>query len=292
MKTKIPALVLFIFAFINASAQLDSWNAKIMLHSVTGKTDTLWIGCDENGGWGYQPGLDAIDTTLTYPGIWGYDSLIAEGECFNLKKDVKEFVTGIQKFNIQIADSFPQTFPYDYLTIDTNEFKFDNGQFKLTFVYLKVNEGGYINCIDCDGFYIYSGIDTIFNQYNYFYFDSISLIFEPNLFNCLQIDNNQMRLQLEIGFNYYLSTGIRDLNTNKSTIFPNPANKSFYVFNSSQYKSLEVYDLNGKKVLNKSLNHDRQQQIDISNLKEGLYIALLVPIKEFNPVLKYKISIF
>lgn len=104
MKTLL-CLIIAILCCKVAFSQLAPWNAKIMLHSVNGEIDTLWIGCDENGGWGYQPGLDVIDTTLTYPSIWAYDSLIAEGECFNLKKDVKEFAT-IQKFEIQVVDSF------------------------------------------------------------------------------------------------------------------------------------------------------------------------------------------
>jgi len=93
--------LIFILVSVSSSlAQLDPWNAKIMFHSLNGYVDTLWIGCDEFGAEGYQPDLDIIDTTFVSPGgIWGFDPLITSSECFNLKKDIKNFVSGFQTFN-------------------------------------------------------------------------------------------------------------------------------------------------------------------------------------------------
>lgn len=59
----------------------------------------------------------------------------------------------------------------------------------------------------------------------------------------------------------------------ESYIFPNPASDyCFVVFNEEVGGTLEVFSMDGKLVFKKEFEHN--MQIDISDLKKGLYIAL------------------
>src|SRR5947207_1746960 len=121
-----------------------------MLHNqTTGDIDTVWVGCDANGDWGYQAGLDEIDTTYKPFAIWGDDSVINPSQCFNLKKDIKNFTTGFVHFNLQYVDTFnPTGYPYDYIKLDTNDFNFANADYKITYAVLQATDGGYLIGID------------------------------------------------------------------------------------------------------------------------------------------------
>jgi hypothetical protein len=260
-------------AIYTSYAQIP-WNAKIMLHSLNGYVDTLWIGCDLLGDAGYQAGLDIIDTTyVTKGGIWGYDSAIPVGNCFNLQKDIKNFVSGFQTFNIQVADTtFDQPLIYDYLFIDTNDYIYDDGDFKITSVYLKC-ENGYIYFIDLTDIYLYVGFEP--NYPPAFLSDSIPLIFEPNSFDCLPINDFQMTLKLEIGFNYYL--GISGYSTDKTeaSLFPNPTHGLFTIKTKNQLSNITILNQVGVIVYAELLWEEIRNTRLTPNLLLLVFILLL-----------------
>lgn len=275
-----------------ALGQLDPWKAKIMLHNpTTNQVDTLWIGCDEGGGYGFQEGFDMMDTSLKSFSVYSDDSTITSPQCFNLKEDCRNFINGSIYFNVQIIDTTPQPWnEYDYIKIDTNDFKFDNDYFKITYVYLQVISGGYLEGVDIFETYIYDGYDTI-NYVPTFFSDSVSLIMEPNPFNCLQL-YGQMRLKLVIGFNDYLTTGLSfDKPIEVYKISPNPTSGLFTLEYSYQCESIEVFDLSGKKMYQTVLTtHLENGLIDLSHLHEGLYV-LRLHYKNDNRIINLKLII-
>ena len=267
---RIFLLALFIISLFT-SPSFGQWNAKLMLHNqITNAIDTVWVGCAENGDWGYQDGLDVIDTTFKPFAIWGDDSIINPSQCFNLKKDIKNFTSGFVHFNLQYIDTTFQD-SSDFIKIDTNDFKFDNGDYKLTYATLQVLSGGYLIAIDNIEATIFYGIDTV-NYGATFGLDSISLILEPYL-GCLQV-YDQMTLRLVIGFNYYLSTMITEpSNDSKFRLNPNPASTSIQIhLPSNQQTSLTIFNLLGEKVKEEKVT-GRDVTIDVSDLPAGMYVA-------------------
>jgi hypothetical protein len=251
------------------------WNAKIMLHSLNGYVDTLRIGCDLAGDAGYQAGLDIIDTTyVTKGGIWGFDSAIPVGNCFNLKRDIKNFVSGFQTFTIQVADTtFDQQQTYDYLSIDTNEFKYDNGDFKITSVFIE-SANGYIFGIDKTEEYLYVGFDA--NYPPTFVYDCIPLLFEPNSFNCLPINDFQMTLKLEIGFNYYLGISNYGADNSDVYLFPNPTHGLFTIKSNNQLNKITILNQVGVTVYAEAvIAGNKDYEIDTKSVAPGIYTVVM-----------------
>jgi len=291
---KVSGLFLF-FILVSVSsslAQLDPWNAKIMFHSLNGYVDTLWIGCDEFGAAGYQPGLDIVDTTFVSPGgIWGYDPIIPSSECFNLKKDIKNFVSGFQTFNIKMADSLPDFgTQYDYISIDTNDFKFDNGQYKITSIFIE-SISGYVIDIDVTSVYLYAGFDTSYLPE--FYYDQVKLIFETGSFDCLPTNDEQMEINIEIGFNYYIGgTSIETVLQPKVSLYPNPAKSDFYISSEKAFNKITLYDHLGRNVYSSDLLLGRKEyNVDIENLVSGIYQVLLSESKEVKKYTSTKLIV-
>jgi hypothetical protein len=266
-----------ILFFSGFSYSQDPWKAKIMLHNpTTNQVDTVWIGCDVAGGYGFQEGLDIMDTSLKSFSIYSHDSTITSPQCFNLKEDYRNFINGSIYFNVQIVDTTAQAWnEYDYIKIDTNDFKFDNDYFKITYVYVQVLNGGYLEFVDNFETYIYTGYDTIDDDPT-FIIDSISLILESNPFNCLQL-YGQMRLKLVIGFNDYLTTGLSfDKPIGGYKIFPNPTSGLLTLENSFQYENIELFDLSGRMIYQTVLPTPLENGLlDLTDLQEGLYVLRL-----------------
>ncbi|MEP7127633.1 MAG: T9SS type A sorting domain-containing protein [Chitinophagales bacterium] len=286
------SFILLAISFFNSySYSQDHWNAKIMLHSLNGYVDTLWIGCDADGDQGYQAGLDIIDTTfVSSGGIWGFDPMIPSSECFNLKKDIKNFVSGFQTFNIQMVDSLPDFgTQYDYISIDTNDFKFDNGQYKITSVFMECVTG-YMIAIDLTSEYLYVGYDTSYSPI--FLYDSIKLIFEPGSYDCLPTNDLQMEINIEIGFNYYVGTSIETIHSPKVSLYPNPATSSLFIKSERAFNKITIYNRIGKIAYSVDLISGRKEYgIDLENLVAGLYVVLLEDGKGSNQIINTKLII-
>jgi len=67
---------------------------------------------------------------------------------------------------------------------------------------------------------------------------------------------------------------VTDAELAELNIFPNPANDYFQITDNSEITSLQIYDIVGKKVMDKS--HTNGKQYDISELRNGLYIVRLI----------------
>ena len=59
------------------------------------------------------------------------------------------------------------------------------------------------------------------------------------------------------------------------TIYPNPADKSIeMIFNKNSIgNNIQIYDISGKIILEKTIYNTIQQKVDISNLNKGVYFV-------------------
>ncbi|MFY8107824.1 MAG: T9SS type A sorting domain-containing protein [Bacteroidia bacterium] len=88
----------------------------------------------------------------------------------------------------------------------------------------------------------------------------------------LSRDNNE---PFKLVNRYEFSSGITGLNTFgietiKIGLFPNPTHDFIFIESKENIKQVEVFDLNGKRLLFKEEN--RIEQIDLSELKTGVYL--------------------
>ena len=94
-----------------------------------------------------------------------------------------------------------------------------------------------------------------------------------------------MNSNKNITANFDPPTGIHNQKTAAIGIFPNPASDHFYVkMEDAIEANISLSDLNGKLVLKKAI-FEVLNQVDISNLKLGIY-ALRVVSKSSNLVAK------
>ena len=63
--------------------------------------------------------------------------------------------------------------------------------------------------------------------------------------------------------------------TNSINIYPNPTNNLLFIRSDQAIKSVSLYDISGKQILNKQLNSSIGQ-LDITRLKNGVYILHLL----------------
>ncbi|MCY7410887.1 MAG: T9SS type A sorting domain-containing protein [Chitinophagales bacterium] len=275
MKKTIKLAILFFHGQL-AFAQAP-WNVKVMLHNpIYGFVDTVWVGCDSAGAWGFQDGLDIIDTTIETPfGLWSDDSLITDG-CFNLRKDVKNFLTGIQYYDLQMLDSGSFN-PPDYIKIDTNEFKFDNGSYKITGAGIEVIECGYVMAFDNTDWPFYNGGDTINLPDNPFYTDSISLIPEGGYFCCVSLAYSQMRTRMWVAFNAYVPTGFEAIEHVSYRIFPNPSNGLIKVSGLSGFSKFNLLNaIGGSQFRGSIVNSGNYGIINVNSVPSGIYLLSII----------------
>ncbi len=75
---------------------------------------------------------------------------------------------------------------------------------------------------------------------------------------------------------------VEDINANQTVIYPNPAKEELFI-NASQLqaKSIQVFDMTGRVVLNID-NALNTESINVSELKQGLYILVTDTKKQFR----------
>jgi len=72
---------------------------------------------------------------------------------------------------------------------------------------------------------------------------------------------------------YVITTGIEKQTVSQMIdIYPNPANDMLQVSSDKSIKSVTAYDIAGKKVMEVAFDNVLQKSIDISGLREGMYI--------------------
>ncbi|MES2656508.1 MAG: T9SS type A sorting domain-containing protein [Bacteroidota bacterium] len=78
---------------------------------------------------------------------------------------------------------------------------------------------------------------------------------------------------------YYTTgkSGVKELNNNTFKIYPNPATASIQIENNNVVAAseLNISDITGKILINKTLSQNDKQTIDVSALPKGLYFVTL-----------------
>jgi uncharacterized protein YjdB len=70
------------------------------------------------------------------------------------------------------------------------------------------------------------------------------------------------------------NVGIKEVNTNEITIFPNPATNYINVTTNNKIESLTIYSFNGQVVVHSNMEN-QYEKINVSNLSNGSYIIVL-----------------
>jgi hypothetical protein len=65
------------------------------------------------------------------------------------------------------------------------------------------------------------------------------------------------------------------LSNSSINIYPNPSSDFISINNNSEHATLQLFDINGKLILTKRLSAN-ENKLDISTIKNGLYIAKII----------------
>jgi|GEM_PF-3462415 len=71
------------------------------------------------------------------------------------------------------------------------------------------------------------------------------------------------------------AAGLNEVNKLELKLFPNPSDGSYQISANTNIKSIKVYDITGKTILEKSNLNKKQDYIDISQHQEGIYFVRL-----------------
>ncbi len=102
-------------------------------------------------------------------------------------------------------------------------------------------------------------------------------------------NNNQVSTIIQVNVINNLTTGIQTIQNNTAiSVFPNPTSEKVYINmpTSERELVLEIFDLNGKLVMNKKINFS--SYIDVSSLNNGLYT---LTIKAENSLVNKRLTI-
>lgn len=177
MKMKPSVKILLVTAILGAfvlsnpspvRAQLN-WQGRIMLkRGDIPQRDTLYIGCHSQGGPGWQPGLDVIDTSAVSSPlcIRSWDEGVQQQfntPCPNLKRDIKDFKTR-QVFHLLMAsDTFPVFNNSVTFYWEKENFKFKQNNVELTDVLVSSNSVVLYGSPDTDSTWLYTNTSGSFN---------------------------------------------------------------------------------------------------------------------------------
>jgi hypothetical protein len=281
--------VIALFCGITAPAQhdLSPWTAKFVVTHPNGiDTDTVWFGADTAGAFGYQLGLDVLDTNLSAPiRILAFDQVVEDsfgfGTCANLSRDIKGFKTGWYEFTFYVvSDTSSSAFGgMAKISWDSTDFMFQNDSFSLDEAYM-VSEYGYLNVIDGTIISI-SGIKT-FDSTRFYTSGNINLINDGIAFEC-NSPHIVMKLTLTILFNYYQWVGIGEAFELKIlNIHPNPARDYVIIQLPSDLTGgiIEIINNQGIPIHRGHIMDNSKISIPIAGYyTPGLYLARIIDIR-------------
>ena len=133
----------------------------------------------------------------------------------------------------------------------------------------KVTAAGIITTIAGNGIAGFSGDGGPATAADLYLPDEIVFDAAGNLY-ISDADNYRVRKVSNIG----QAAGIQQITSTNSqlSIYPNPSNGSFTIeTNSTTNQTMQLYDVNGKMVLNQNINGKATTTIDATNLNEGVY---------------------
>ncbi len=270
-------LIIALIICIGGYAQNERWILDFIAHHPTKPVnDTSWFGLDTAGGWGYQTGIDSIDTLGFQPpvAILAYDSVVKEefniANCINLRKDIKGFKNGTIKFHFYVlSDTSTSDEGIVKITWDKDNLIYSNKDYAITYIQLQ-SINGFINGIDNYHTFLYDNRDTI----NYPDWinpaDTAILISENPSFEC-NSNERIIKLNLVIGINDWLSTSVIDNSfPNRLSVYPNPTNQGIYVKFSKRFSgTIHLYNTLGQIVAQKNLDYALKETILLKN--KGTY---------------------
>ncbi len=270
-----------------AQPDLSPWTAKVVVTHPNGiDTDTVWFGADTAGAFGYQPGLDVIDTNLRAPiRILAFDQVVEDsfgfGTCANLSRDIKGFKTGWVEYAFYVlSDTSSSSFGgMARIGWDSTDFMFQNDSFSLDEATLR-SEYGYLEVIDGNRIDI-SGI-RFFDSTRFYTSGSVNLINDGIAFEC-NSNHIVMRLTLTILFNYYQWVGVGEAFEFKLlNIYPNPAKDYVTLQLPSDLATgiLEITNSQGTPMHREAVTGNSPMTIpNIGQYAPGLYLARIVDIR-------------
>lgn len=266
---------------LGAQPILNPWTAKFVVTHPNGiDTDTIWFGADSAGAFGYQAGLDIIDTSLSAPiRILAFDQMVEDsfdfGTCVNLSRDIKGFKTGWLEYTFYVlSDTSSSAFGgMAKISWDSTDFMFQNDSFSLDEAYL-ISEYGYLDVIDATTISI-SGIRTS-DSTRFYTSGNINLINDGFAFEC---NSNLivMKLTLTILFNFYQWVGVGEaFEINRLKIYPNPARENIIIQLPFDFTTgiLEIVNSHGIPMHREAVTG--KSTISIPNIRQfapGLYLA-------------------
>jgi hypothetical protein len=75
---------------------------------------------------------------------------------------------------------------------------------------------------------------------------------------------------------------------NKVSIFPNPCNENYIEIKAASITKVEIYDLNGRRVMDNAFNSSPKIRLKINNIQSGMY---LIAIESNNQIIYKKLII-
>ena len=88
-----------------------------------------------------------------------------------------------------------------------------------------------------------------------------------------------------LAYNFQSTLNLNEITTNNFKVFPNPGNNVWhFITNDNALFTLEITDMNGKKIVNKN-QPQSDFSIDISNFANGLYFAKITS-KDNSSIIK------
>jgi hypothetical protein len=70
-------------------------------------------------------------------------------------------------------------------------------------------------------------------------------------------------------------TSIKENNNEQVNIYPNPVGDVLYLETSDKVSEVSIYNLMGEKAAESDFENQQLRRIDVSNLKNGVYIIVL-----------------
>lgn len=137
-----------------------------------------------------------------------------------------------------------------------------------TYFGLENFDGGYQAQVDND-YFIISGYTA--NQ-NLATLDAFQEDYNTNISN-----SNQFISRFEIP-----TLGLSEQYVGSFSVYPNPTSAFININSANKISDVFVYDIVGKLVLSKSINHQTEVRINIENLSKGTYIIKIRDEKSFN----------